>query len=699
VDVNQDGVLDLISANRASNTLTLFAGRRGALGQFAAGVSYTAGAGSRAIAAADFDHDGRLDLASANEFDSSVSVLRNTTSLVQAAFSFTMVLPLGPSFEGTSPSTTVVLDVDRNGKPDVLTSGGGGVVIRYDGTSRSATLPVSSSFEDFTAGDFNRDGNLDVATVSYWNNEVRVFLGDGRGGFRPLAPQPVAYGIFISAADLNRDGSDDLVVETAGSSGFQILYSRGDGTFAPDTNARPVPGAYKFKVADVNRDGWPDIVVALFNPPGVTVIYGDPSGTWGTSQVYPVSTHVIPVDVGDFNEDGLPDIVAGTDSGLSVLFGRRGGGFAPAEDLPAGPYTFALYVGDINGDGHLDVLQPATDIMFGDGDGTFTLKQFHDEQEGGGDLAIADMNLDGLLDIVVGNGMGWFAIIQNERNAANHPPVAKAGPDLTIGYDAQFAEEGLELDGFQSSDPDMHELSFEWLDAAGEVVSTTQWYSPRFPRPGQYTYTLRVDDNRGAQATDSITITVTPYKEIVMYAAGFFTLNGEWRPVSDATAADGLRAFHPDAGAPKQTTPLASPVHYVDVYFPADPTQTYKLWIRGKAQGNSWANDSVFVQFDGAVDTNGQTYKPGTTSALTWNLEECSGCGVSGWGWEDDAWGAVNKNGVMLRFPEGGWQRIRIQTREDGVSIDQVALSSEKHVTTRPGTAKNDTTILPRTVW
>jgi hypothetical protein len=73
------------------------------------------------------------------------------------------------------------------------------------------------------------------------------------------------------------------------------------------------------------------------------------------------------------------------------------------------------------------------------------------------------------------------------------------------------------------------------------------------------------------------------------------------------------------------------------------------------------------------------------------NLEECSGCGESGWGWEDDGWGAVNLNGVTLRFPEGGVQTIRIQTREDGVSIDQIVLSSGKYKTTRPGTAKNDT--------
>jgi len=91
--------------------------------------------------------------------------------------------------------------------------------------------------------------------------------------------------------------------------------------------------------------------------------------------------------------------------------------------------------------------------------------------------------------------------------------------------------------------------------------------------------------------------------------------------------------------------------------------------------------------------------RPGTTSGLAINLEECSGCGESGWGWEDDGWGAVNRNGTTLRFEHGGPQEIWIQQREDGVSIDQIVLSAEKYLTTRPGTAKNDQTILPYTFF
>ena len=142
----------------------------------------------------------------------------------------------------------------------------------------------------------------------------------------------------------------------------------------------------------------------------------------------------------------------------------------------------------------------------------------------------------------------------------------------------------------------------------------------------------------------------------------------------------------------KRVTAAAQPSDYIEFTFNAEAGRAYRLWIRGKAEGDYWGNDSVWVQFNGAVASDGATYAIGTTSALPWNLEECSGCGISGWGWEDDAWGATDRNGVTLRFPNGGYQTIRIQTREDGVSIDQIVLSSERYLTTAPGAAARSST-------
>lgn len=120
--------------------------------------------------------------------------------------------------------------------------------------------------------------------------------------------------------------------------------------------------------------------------------------------------------------------------------------------------------------------------------------------------------------------------------------------------------------------------------------------------------------------------------------------------------------------------------------------------MRGQADNNYWGNDSVFVQFSGSLNTLGQAaYRIGTTSALEVNLEDCSGCGLSGWGWQDDGWG-VNVLGPTISFATTGTQTIRIQTREDGISIDQIVLSSYSYLFSSPGLLKNDNTILQSTV-
>jgi hypothetical protein len=152
-----------------------------------------------------------------------------------------------------------------------------------------------------------------------------------------------------------------------------------------------------------------------------------------------------------------------------------------------------------------------------------------------------------------------------------------------------------------------------------------------------------------------------------------------------------------NAGAAKITTALAAPADYIELTFPAAAGKPYRLWIRGKAGSNSWANDSVHVQFNDTVTAAGSpVYRIGTTSGAAVNLEDCSGCGLSGWGWQDNGYG-VGVRGPEIRFAGSGTHTLRIQVREDGLGIDQVVLSAVKYLTAAPGALKNDATILPRT--
>jgi hypothetical protein len=182
--------------------------------------------------------------------------------------------------------------------------------------------------------------------------------------------------------------------------------------------------------------------------------------------------------------------------------------------------------------------------------------------------------------------------------------------------------------------------------------------------------------------------------ETVLYAAEATLIAGAWTRVSDASAAGGARLQNPDAGAPKLIAPLADPGDYFEMIFGAKAGRPYRLWIRARASGNNWANDSVHVQFSDAVTATGApAFRIGSTSSVSVNLEDCTSCGLSGWGWQDNGYGA-GRLGPELRFANTGMHTIRVQIREDGIGIDQIVLSAKRFLSRSPGLLKNDSVIL-----
>ena len=170
---------------------------------------------------------------------------------------------------------------------------------------------------------------------------------------------------------------------------------------------------------------------------------------------------------------------------------------------------------------------------------------------------------------------------------------------------------------------------------------------------------------------------------------------GAWTTAADSTAVEGFGLVLPNTGRPKVTTAVTNPADYAEVTVQVKGNVPYHLWIRGKAPGNSYASDSVFVQFTDARDQNNNPiYTLGTTKAAEVNLEDCSSCGLSGWGWQDNAWGA-GVPAQLIYFPEDGPQTIRIQNREDGLLIDHIMLSPDAYLNTPPGDLKNDTHTYP----
>jgi hypothetical protein len=564
------------------------------------------------------------------------------------------------------------------------------------------------------ATDVNNDGHLDAVFSGV--SAILVYFGDGRGGFTRGPSTPLPLDVWSMAmADVNRDGRVDIVqiaTDFNQTALLDVYIGRGDGTFASVSSTSIRGSTRGLILGDLNRDGIVDAVVA--DDGGVTTRLGDGKGGWKETKIFEAGIPRYGVALGDVNGDGILDLATSDmdtfswgitwGTKITVARGLGDGTFERLHQYDVGAegtfdWVYSLKLVDMNADGALDIFTTNGHLLKGDNTGEFR----GPDRFGafGTRSAIADMNNDSLPDLVgYSTTYGPSGVFLNTRT----PPSANQAPTGLFMRDEQhwgyetywYAEDESYIFAGYISDPDLHAIRYTWT-MNGRVVSHDYGWAPDpHTLPGQYDVTVTVDDYRGASVTDAFTLIVDPFKETVLLPAEDALLYGAWQLSPDPTASYYEQVVrHPDAGAPKKTAAEAAPTDYFEMGFVADPTQEYKLWIRLKADGDSWANDSVYVQFSGAKDADGNPiYQIGTTSALAVNLEECSGCGVSGWGWEDDGWGAVNVNGTTLRFPDGGAQTIRIQTREDGVSVDAVVLSAETYKTTRPGTAKDDTTIL-----
>jgi endonuclease/exonuclease/phosphatase family metal-dependent hydrolase len=183
--------------------------------------------------------------------------------------------------------------------------------------------------------------------------------------------------------------------------------------------------------------------------------------------------------------------------------------------------------------------------------------------------------------------------------------------------------------------------------------------------------------------------------EIVVYASDVTLWRGNWTRTSESTSADGQTMISADWGWSTTDRPLAAPDDYFEATIEADADTNYRVWARLRAAGNSKWNDSVWMQFDDAIDQNGAAgYRIGSADALLVNLENCNGCGTSGWGWQDRSW--WTRQSPIVRFASSGTHTIRVQTREDGVQIDQIVLSAVGYLWSAPGPVVNDSTIVPK---
>ncbi len=488
-DFNNDGKLDLVSANTYSVDVSLLLGNGD--GTFAAAQQFTVGPDPRYLAAGDFNNDGNPDLATGNHNGAStISIL-----LANGDGTFQPYIGLGPS---TYIDDLEVGDFNGDGNLDLLAgpypslpTGAELFLGNGDGTFQSGVgISTGTTGGDLTLADYNADGKLDfVLTYGYG---LCVVLGMGNGSFHPAqhytpgtdiylttagdfdgdgmldlatytdrgdvllvrgladARFDVPLGLIsgtgtsdIQAADVNNDGAPDLIAVNTDDKTAVVWLNQGDGFFNQPTTYATGNKPLAVAVGDFNLDGDLDFAVANTLGNSTTVYLGNGDGTFSVGMT--ISTGGSPQDLtaADLDGDGNPDLATANLNGtVGVFIGRGDGTFMPVQLHSAGPQPSALVSGDFNNDGFLDLAvsdaSARVAVLLNDGSAAFPFAIDYVISDRGYGIVAADLDGDGWLDLaVVADGPGNFGLLAILRNAADWPPLPiGGGPESVVRLDA-----------------------------------------------------------------------------------------------------------------------------------------------------------------------------------------------------------------------------------------------------------------------
>ena len=418
--------------------------------EFAAGKDPNSGA------IADFNHDGKPDVAVLSR-SGSVSILLNNGSGFAAPVTYAA---------GSAQGSMAVADLNQDGNSDIAVVDGSASIYvllgNGDGTFQAAsTISLPSPALDLVVGDFNGDGIPDLAVAA---GKILILLGQGHGVFGPpIATTTKNPAVALVAGNFNNDGKLDLAVDTQiplGHARYSLIAFRGngDGTFGA---AQPILGDYsttRLLVHDLNADGFDDIV------DGNEILYGNGNGTFQQPVPYPSEEGSgYWTALADVNGDGHIDILSANSTGdISISLGSGHGVFQQPYSYIAG--VAPLWIGAANflGHGFSDIVAIAEDSLelFPDtADGKYGAEPTIDlNQTALGNPVLADFNGDGNPDaavlaynapisILLGNGKGGFtvgtpaqagpasyALVTGDFNGDGKPDLAVADGQTNLIY-------------------------------------------------------------------------------------------------------------------------------------------------------------------------------------------------------------------------------------------------------------------------
>jgi hypothetical protein len=323
------------------------------------GSPYPTGSDPYAVYSADFNADGRPDLAVLNGTSSTIQFfLRQPTG----GFAQEEVVPVS-----AGPSYAAVADYNGDGLPDLAVAGYVGqainVLIRQPGGGFVAetTPAVSGRWGSIGAGDFNGDGRTDLVAGDFDRGGGTLLLRNaGNTGFTSagavaLGPNPRQ----IEIADFNGDSLPDIAVTNslAGNTGtVTVLLRSSPGSFVTEGSLPVGTGPQDLVAVDFNGDGRNDLAVANATTSNVSVYLRDAAGGFTQEAGSPIAVGAGPAGIAsaDFNRDGRPDLAVTGGDVVNVLLRNAAGGFTADAPISV-PGSYGVAAGDFDGDARPDI--------------------------------------------------------------------------------------------------------------------------------------------------------------------------------------------------------------------------------------------------------------------------------------------------------------------------------------------------------
>lgn len=446
---------------------------------FAPPLTYASGSDNpQAIANADFNGDGKADLAFVHSNANTVGVLLSGSN---GGFAQAAIYPSG----GEAPRSVATGDFNKDGKPDLLVvnrgnfpsyAGAIGILLNKGGGQFLATATYPSGApqpQQLVMADFNQDGNMDLAVANRGNfdsdegnGNIGILLGKGDGSFAEVVTYFSGYRkpYCLAAGDFNGDGKTDLGVGHLQRLGYfdndepteryiAFLRGNGDGSFAAAKNyfiaSLDLSYDYLYTTAviagDFNGDGKTDLAATSTDsesedgvPGVVSVRLGSGDGfaqnvSYEHRQGYPQGQYPSALLIDDFDANGKLDFITYGSGFFTIWLGKGDGGFLA-------PVTYAVNGnsvsnGDFNGDGVVDLAFAdggGVSVLLGKGDGSFAPAVFY-ANTSSATIAITtgDFNGDGSPDLATA-GISTTTENKNIGVLLNNCPAAATHPNTFV---------------------------------------------------------------------------------------------------------------------------------------------------------------------------------------------------------------------------------------------------------------------------